>query len=385
MARAVRVNPEVLKWAREERSLTISTAASLIGIEPAELEALERGDKLPNLGLFRKMADRYRMQYAALAMPAPLPPRPKPKDFRTFEGRTPETSLLTMVAFEEALNAQETVADFIEDDAGLYAPPKLRKASIDDDVVALATRERNELGITDEEQLKWRDTREAYNKIRASLEALGIFTFEKEMPTEDCRGFSVYGESRVPIIVVNKDEGTPQAKTFTLLHEYAHLLLRDSGICDENRRSKNAVERFCNQFATNFLMPSKLVSRIAAPLLAQNDGKASLQTVKDAARRLRVSQQSMALRFEELKFAPRGFYDAWRREIEDADLPAPRKSDKPVIVGWERRKLSELGRRYSRLVLNAMQSGVVTRPEGFSILGRGMSSGVFSKFRQLLR
>jgi Zn-dependent peptidase ImmA (M78 family) len=289
-----------------------------------------------------------------------------------------------MLAFEEAVDAQEAIAQLVAEDATLYERPRLARATLEDDPAELAAKQRQTLGITEERQLKWRDAGQAYRELRAAVEKRGIFTFEKDMPTSDCRGFSVFEPSSIPIIVVNKGELYPQPKAFTLLHEYAHLLLRDSGLCDENR--KNRIERFCNRFSASFLMPSALVQKIVRAYMIQGR-EVDRALVKDAAKRLRVSQQSMALRLEELRYAPRGFYEAWLSESKPEDLSPEQAqpSDKKPIVTWERRKISELGKRYLSLVVDALQHRVVSRPEAFAMMGRGMSSDVFAKVRELIR
>src|SRR5258708_22518546 len=72
------------------------------------------------------------------------------------------------------------------------------------------------------------------------------------MPPDELSGFSISRDG-LAAICVNDREPTEGAKIFTLFHEYCHLLLRKTGISDEN--SRNKVERFCNQFAASFLIP----------------------------------------------------------------------------------------------------------------------------------
>jgi Zn-dependent peptidase ImmA (M78 family)/transcriptional regulator with XRE-family HTH domain len=381
MPNLVAVNGSVLKWARDERAYSIQEAAELIGISVSELNALELGEALPNITLFRRIADKYHYPYATLAMPEPLPPLQPPKDFRTFAGREPTTSPETMLAFEEAIETQGAIAELADVEPALYKKPVLPSASLTSKVAELAKRERTYLGVSDTVQLqRWKDRRTAYKGLREAIESRGVFVFEKDMPTTDCRGFSVYEPVGIPIIIISKNEETPQAKLFTLLHEYAHLLLRDSGLCDEDRKSKSPVERFCNQFAASFLMPAQLIQRELTPIL-QRGKPVDAETVRHLARRLRVSQESLALRLEELGYAKRGFYDWWKAHaVSDA---IPRSTKKPIVT-WERRKLAEWGLRYPSVVIEAVKRDVMTTPEAIALLGSGASGKVFTKMRRLL-
>ena len=59
----------------------------------------------------------------------------------------------------------------------------------------------------------------------------------------------------------NRD--TEGAKNFSLLHEFAHVLIRKAGICNNftsfatNHGHVDTLEIFCNRFAANFLVPDE--------------------------------------------------------------------------------------------------------------------------------
>ena len=66
------------------------------------------------------------------------------------------------------------------------------------------------------------------------------------------------------VILVNSNDGI-RPRLFTLLHEYAHLLLRSNGICVPNSgnfqytptKHDELMERWCNNFAGAVIMPKK--------------------------------------------------------------------------------------------------------------------------------
>jgi Zn-dependent peptidase ImmA (M78 family) len=59
------------------------------------------------------------------------------------------------------------------------------------------------------------------------VEAQGVFVYQiNASTTDDWRGIAIFDERNIPVIVINSNETFPAAKSFTLFHEYAHLLLR---------------------------------------------------------------------------------------------------------------------------------------------------------------
>jgi transcriptional regulator with XRE-family HTH domain len=261
---AVPVKGEVLVWARTERGLTPALAAERLGISESALFQLERGENDLTLGDLERIAQRYQLPLASLLMPAPLPPvgRPKLRDFRAFEG-APASDLApeTLLAIEEAYGSLELLEELREAAPLLFHDGEPPEYTLRDDPENVAKEERTHFGVTVAEQFTWPGDREAFLRWREVIEAEGVFTYQLPLGPDDSRGFAIWDERRLPVIVIDSaDEGYP-ARIFTLLHEYAHILLRMGGISNQNRR--NSVERFCNQFAAYFLMPREDFTRAA--------------------------------------------------------------------------------------------------------------------------
>ncbi len=355
------VNPGVLQSARKVRNLTLEDAADLIGIDAPTLEALEKGEEQPTITQLRKIANKYQFPLATLGHPDPLPPRKPITDFRTVRGDPATLSLPVSVAVDEARQIQEFAAELMEEDAKLYHPPKLPTVTTKDDPAALAAKGRGELGFTSRVQLESRDAADTFNFLRTKIEDLGVFVYLVKVPVEDCRGFCLVEEGLPPVVAVNDAEPLAEAETFTLLHEYCHVLLGAPGISTFEFR--NPTERFCNLFAANFLMPRDVLAQILT--LRDRPVEWDQQTIVDAARRLRVSQQALVLRLEELGQAPMGFYDRWMAEREDL---IPPKVQPGGFAPWERRVLRKFGTGYAGMVLDALGRGTITMLDAYRLL-----------------
>lgn len=325
-------NPDVLKSARELRNLSVEKAAELLGIEPDMLRDLERGASQPTLTQLKTMSKKYRLPLATFAHSEPVQPPERVTDYRTVEGAPAVPSLELSVALDEARQLQEFVSELVEADEALYQRPELPVATRGDDPERLAASERNRLGYTAAVQFDTRDAADALNFLRTAIEGQGIFVyFVKGAPPTDFRGFCLLGdEYEPPVIGVNDEESVPGAALFTLVHEYCHLLLRAPGV--SGRELRNPTERFCNSFAAGFLMPPQVL-RQALPLWDRprewDDGE-----IADGARRLRVSQQALALRLEELGQARSGFYQAWLARHEGPPSPQTTPGLVPGPDGW---------------------------------------------------
>jgi Zn-dependent peptidase ImmA (M78 family) len=326
------------------------------------------------------MAKAYNLPVATLAMPEPLPPLPDLKDFRTIEGRPATLTNETAVVIDQVRTHVEFLSELREEAPDLLRTPRLPKITFDkNELPNLAKNERNRLGVTVEEQLEWHGYLDAFRHMRRHVEKMGVFVHLLKMNKDDCRGFSILqnGEGPlIPLIVVNDREETYQAKTFTLLHEYAHLLLRSTGICDENRT--NQKERFCNLFAAYFLMPRELLVRVIEIQSGQFPREWGYKEISDAAKRMRVSQESLVIHLEDLGLAPEGFYRKWKGGLPEF-IPGPPGG----IATYAERRVRSWGVEYTGVVMKALDKAKINRIDAYEMLDLRPSH--FHEVRQLLQ
>jgi Zn-dependent peptidase ImmA (M78 family) len=171
---------------------------------------------------------------------------------------------------------------------------------------------------------------------------------------QECKGFALYENPNTPIIMISKAEEYDPAKTFTLIHEYCHLLLREPGISDQNRN--NPVEAYCNTFAAAFLIP-RAALRAVLPYWPSEAVEWPRADIREWARQLKVSQQALALRLEGIGLAPTGFFG----RIVAGQLTRERpKADSGNYVNTQ---AFEMGNRYVLAVLNAESRGEIPTAE----------------------
>ena len=214
----------------------------------------------------------------------------------------------TLMRFLELAEWAEGVAV----QTGQLRTPSIGSASITDEMKDLVAAERRRLGFDPSIRGSWGDKDDAFNWWRRRIESLGVFCFVMRLPTSEVRGASFWGEHGAAFILVNSEDAEAVAgRTFTLLHEYAHLMLRDSFVCDfRGSGGGTEVESFTNRFAARMLLGrDELADRLkelGANTFGEQWGDAYLDRIRQP---FRVSRDVAAICLEkELGLAPEGFY-----------------------------------------------------------------------------
>lgn len=357
----VPVNPRVLEWARLERGLTTNQAAQKLDISGEELTALETGESQPTIGTLQKIAQKYEISFVSLLMPAPLPQtaRQKLRDFRVFDGENPKAlSQETIVAIEEVDEYIEALSEIRDTDTSIVPDISAPHYQISENPETVAEKERKRLDVENNYILDLKTDRDAFLFWRELLENSGIFVYQMKLGADGSRGFAVWDERKVAAIVVDASEGTYGPKSFTLLHEYAHILLRAGGISDQNRN--NRTERFCNKFAAAFLMPREEFSKSASIYKNRDELDVSNadKEVSALARRFKVSKQAAALRLEDLGIVRAGYYGRLLA------LWGAGSRSTGGIATHEQRLVNRLG-SHIEVVLNALEKGIINKIDAF--------------------
>ena len=254
------IRPEMLIWARRYAYLSLDEAAKRIGASSEKLVSWESGSALPTVNQLHDIARVYHQPFAVFYLASPPKPIGIPiKDYRRLPGdglRTISPELANEIRI--AINRREISLD-LSQEIGEPIPDISLSLTINDDVDSSGFIIRYQLGITFDKQRTWRNSRIAFNNWREALENYGVLVFQSsQLDPTVARGFSI-GEFPLPVIVVNRKE-TYTGRIFTLLHEFAHILLHTSGVCEVDQDislppEEQDIEIFCNKIAAESLMP----------------------------------------------------------------------------------------------------------------------------------
>jgi Zn-dependent peptidase ImmA (M78 family) len=357
----VPVNGKVLEWARTLRGLDIDKAAALLGVPADELRAYESGETQPLVSFLRRMSAKYQINFTSLLMPEPLPTKKPPTDHRARPGKLP-LSIETLLAIEEVREALEAFGDMASEAPRIIPKLNIGIAQLTDDPEEVAAAERKKFGVDLEEQREWPGLDVARRQWRKRIESRGVFTYMIPMPPDQLSGFSLFQDG-IAAICVNDKDTTEGAKIFTLFHEYCHLLLRQSGISDEE--DNNRVERFCNEFAASFLIPKKALREAIGDVALPAEFSDAM--VRRLAVRFRVSNRAVALRLEKTGLAPKGFYG---RRTTRWDLPKPLKPiNGPHQASHIKLRLKRIGHLHAATTLHAVERKVINSFDASQLIG----------------
>jgi len=353
----VPVSPNVLRWVRESRALTVEQAASRLGWPADQLLSLEDAAQI-SVDDLERLASKYRVSPATLLMPAPLPadrypPRPI-QDFRLHDRvRQEPLSLKTTLYVENAFDLIDLLAEVNDADGDVATRPLLPSFALAESAEQAAASERARIGVDIDTQLGWQTDREAFLRWRELLETQHLIVHKLAMDDQHVRGFAIFEQGFGILAVNSKDDARP--RIFTLLHEYAHLLLRQGGISDQNRQTP--IERWCNKFAACFLMPEGVFLREYRRLFPR--GGVGDYQVGRLAVRFKVSKAAAAIRMEEVGLADAGFYEQLKAEW----ILPPKRKGGPADVDQIDIELGRFGTAHIGAVLEALERGSIDRLE----------------------
>jgi Zn-dependent peptidase ImmA (M78 family) len=353
MAKSVKalINPAMLAWARNQAGYTLADAAHKLGFDEPRLQGLEAGAEAPTFAKLLDMADLYKRPVSLFYLKKPPQGWQPIQDFRRLPGAAGGFSPQLTYAIRQARERREValaVRTKLKEPVQEFAFEATLAANIE----TLGGRIREFLGVTDAKQQLFRNR--AFEGWRATLEAKDILVFVvPRLKMKEMRGTAL-AEAALPVILVNsKDRGN--GRVFTLLHEFCHLVLRQSGVSnvggDRNDAPNPAVERFCNAVAAAALMPSDWLLR--EHLVVQKGAQKSWRDdeLEALAARFGVSQEAVLRRLLTLGRTTQAFYDS-RRSVfqklyDDLDEKKETSDGGPkyhLVV------LSQLGRTFTQLV-----------------------------------
>lgn len=354
------VDPRLLVWARTRQGLSVEALAKSVGVPADRVTAWESGVAFPTLPQLRKLAEACKRPLSVFFLPEPPTDFDVLQDFRRLAGSSDRQRSAGLCYAEREAHELRLTAIELTDSLGDPPEPFALRANESDDVVELARRVRTWLAVPLDEQLKWRDPDKALAAWRRAMEARDVLVYQfGKVETLEARGFSIPSD-RFPVVGINgKDAAT--GRSFTILHELGHLMLRVGALCD---LEGGAVESFCNEFAGEFLVPwDSLVAQPEAQ--AQTGPRWSEEALKALARRYSVSEEVILRRLLEHGRTTKAFYEE-RRAIYAARVTAKSTSAK---IPFARKVLARLGRRFVRLALTAYDQQAITINEVAGILG----------------
>lgn len=358
-------NGKMLKWARNWRGRSIENAAEKLGVSSDKISEWESEKAYPTVHQARELANFYDRSFLEFFYDDPpnINETGLIPDFRVHHGaKNPQENreILAIQHWAEAqrLNALEL---FDEIDESPEKFPEELLATINDDVesIAMLARERMSFTIQQQKRIPAKEKQNIPKILREKIESLGVLVLRNnDLAKYEVSGFCI-AEFPLPIIAFCSE--SPGRVAFTLMHEFAHIILRESAI-SSSRTSRTAashgrkVERWCNKFAAAFLIPEASVSelRIKPDVPSNFFDEDVLQSL---AKVFRVSPHAMIIRLVDLGYVEPEYYWSIKRPQYLKEEQEYKSKGWPDY--WASRIVNSLGPAYTSLVLEAWGTGKI--------------------------
>ncbi len=367
------LNPAILKWAREWRGRSLEEAAEKAKKDVQVIEAWERGEKTPTVRQARALVAYYDRHFLELLLPYP-PELPEPislPDYRTHRNmqrpaQNWELLDIQQWAATQRINALDLYGEIDERPLAL---PQALFARPGETSSATAARSREILQFPIEQQVRMtaEEAKKLPDILRQLFEGVGILTLRRtDLAKLKVRGIC-NAEFPLPVIVFTKE--SPPAQAFTLVHEFAHVLRRQSGVSGTlNRKTDStAVEGWCNRFTAAFLMPEDYMRLVAGPRPDRPAAAIRDAKIADYARKLRVSPHAMLIRLVDLGYVEADYY--WNVKKPEFDKQDGTYKGGGRAPYYGSRYRGAQGDLYTSLVLEAWSSGRITNHNAAEFMG----------------
>jgi len=358
----VKVNPNILTWARNSSGYTLREVAKKLNISYNTLRVTENGVMRLTVKQLRKLAKFYKRPLPIFY----LKNTPKDIELPDFRSRSIDEEIGVVAGkirliIREILEKKKIAEDLYEKLNISYPYDFIGLFSESDSIENAAKEIRNLLNIKTKDLRILKDNEVLKYWIK-KIEALGILVFQyQEIDPIIMRGF-VFAKIPFPTLAVNQRDSF-YARVFTLVHELIHIILDKSGIIDPYyslSEKRDKTEIFCNSVASEVLVPTHEFNEMATEELVN---KSVLKNFLDEASKIwKVSWSVILIHLKELKRISNKLYTEMLMELKS------KKQKKSGGGDYYRLFFSRNSENFLNLVFTGLYSKKVTYYEAMKFL-----------------
>lgn len=258
------IAPSTLRWAYQRAGIDEDTATKRF----PKLQGWLSGDDKPTLKQLQTFASKFYVPFGYLFL-RQMPDEKIP--FAMFRGAKGDNGIFDLNVFDTVCAIQHR-QDWLEDylvENEIDTCPIVNVVRISTPKKEAVSILRGHLELPPDWASETADVRSAANLLTQQLENIGIFVSfngvvgnnsHRVLDVSQCRGFALVN-SIAPYIFINSNDSR-YAQIFTLIHETAHIMLGISaGHAEHIEFNDDAVEKFCDEVAAEFLVPEELLLR----------------------------------------------------------------------------------------------------------------------------
>ena len=360
----VDVVPQVLICLRTSAGWEIEEVAKKLGTSVEIVNDIESGKRNPTLRQIHTLSEIYKRPIASFFLSKPKQERPMPKDYRFLPNRTNIFDRKTILAIRRTKILQ-SLSKELSFNINYNTKTEVKNAKLTDNPELIASAYRKILSLDIEKQRKFRDAYKMLGHLRDVLEDLNILVFQFSMPIEDARGFALADET--PNIIVINSKDSIEARLFTLMHEFGHIILGETVIDlpEESLQSRNNIEAWCNSFSSAFLLPKE----VSIDLFNKNKHNLTeTDTLNAMSKRYKVSKAVLLVKMVNLNYISRQEFESVLARYTPKETKVEKKEKQVMGMASDQRCLSEVGNKFVSLVANNFDREFITYNDALSFL-----------------
>ena len=363
----IRLQPDVLRWARERAGFNPSELAGKLQVKPERVLEWEHSGEI-SMAQVGKLAQRTYTPEGFLFLDEPPDDSLPIADFRTVGNRPPDRPSPN---FLDTIYQMQRRQDWMREELLIEEADPLEfvgafNDSTDFEDVADGMREALTLDHG------WASDNPTWDAalrfLRNRIEEAGVLIFingvvgnntHRKLDPDEFRGFALIDEY-APLIFINNADYT-SAQMFTIAHELAHIFVGAEGVSnfDNHLPMPHATELFCNDIAAEFLVPHADLEALWDTIDKDEE------PYRRIAREFKVSVIVAARRTFDLGLIDQEQYF----EFYDAYVADERRQKESRSSGgdfWNNQNV-RLGRRFGAAVARAVKEGRLLHREAYRL------------------
>lgn len=376
----VPVKPQLIVWARERAKLD---QEALVDRFP-KIQDWENGEIKPTLRQLENFAKAVHVPIGYLFLQEPISEPLPISDFRTFADKAvaqPSPNLLDTIYLCQ--ERQTWYREYMQLHA-LQPLSFIGSASIEKNPMEVAKSMESLLGTSHEDRTKLPSWTETLRFLVSRMEEAGVLVMassivgsntHRHLDAKEFRGLAL-ADSYAPLIFLNTND-SKAAQMFTLVHEFAHILLGESGISDVGveKISDVATERWCNAVAAEFLMPMQNTLELF------QKGIPLLEEIQRLAKYFKVSSLVALRRLFDARLIDTQVF--WKVYEEEMDRISKLKSEESQGGNFYRTLGVRVGKRFAIAVMTSTLEGQTLFRDAFHMLGFKKNETFYNEAREL--
>ena len=356
----VKIKPKVLEWIIDTSGYKNKELAKKLDVSETTLENWKKKSVDIKIEKLERFAHVVKRPLAIFFIQTP-PIESKLIDY----SKSPKDDAVkfthsTLLSIRNARYLQSIARELFKMNGTESKPKTNQKITLKTSPNIISKTERKKLGFESKDILLSRKSiDDFYNTLRRQIESMNIFVFQNSMSIKEVSGLTI--SNRYPHVIVINSNDSYQTRIFSLLHEYAHILLRKDGTCipkvisgQSDSDNTQRIESWCNNFAVAVLMPKEQFLKELTKL--EQEDKDLKNIIGLLATKFRTSKLSAAIRVKTLtekdisRYEFQKIYDEFEDDAKHHPKEKKQRLDAVDVC------INRKGQKFVSLVIDSKQS-----------------------------